>query len=293
MSTLRPAMAFFWAFAPVFLSAQNTPLQIPLWPDGAPGFENRRNEPEQAQDWWVKNVHNPSITAYLPPKEKANGTAVLICPGGGHRALVYNSEGRDAAEYLNGLGVTAFVLKYRLSREENSPYTLEQHVRQDAYRAMRLLRSRAAEWHLDPAKLGMMGFSAGGEVVAMVAYAPGDGNPEAPDPVDRLNGKPNFQVLVYPGPLFVPDSVAADAPPAFMVATIDDECCSAPILKLCQAYHAAKVPAEVHLYARGGHAFNMGKRSKLVTLNTWPQRLADWMKDNGLLEPPVGSEAKH
>lgn len=272
------------------VTAQETPLQIHLWPGGAPGFENRRDEPEQAKDWWVRNIHNPSITVFLPPKEKATGAAVVVCPGGGHRNLVYNSEGRDAAEYLNSLGVAAFVLKYRLAREENSPYTLETHVRQDAYRAMRLVRSRAQEWGVDTSRVGMLGFSAGGEVVAMVAYASGKGDPAAADPVDRQNGKPDFQMLVYPGPLFIPDSIAADAPPAFMVATIDDECCSAPLLKLIQEYHKAKIPAELHIYARGGHAFNMGKRSKLVTLNTWPQRMADWMKDSRLLEP---ADEKH
>lgn len=265
---------------------QEVPKQIPLWPKGAPGFENRRDEPEQAKDWWVKNIHNPSITVYRPTADKADGAAVLICPGGGHRALVYDAEGRDAATFLNGLGVTAFVLKYRLAREENSPYTLEQHVRQDAYRAMRLIRSRADEWSIDPGRLGVMGFSARGEVAAMIAYAPGDGDSTAPDPVDRLNGKPDFQILVYPGPLFIPDSVAADAPPAFMVAAIDDECCSAPVLNLLQHYQQAHVRAEAHVYARGGHAFNMGKRSTLATLQTWPKRLADWLADNYILNPP-------
>lgn len=257
-------------------------VQIPLWANGAPGFENRKNEPEQAKDWWVKNIHNPSITVFLPPKEKATGAAVLVCPGGGHRALVYNSEGRDAALFLNSIGVAAFVLKYRLFREENSPYTFET-TRQDAYRAMRLVRSRAAEWGVDANRLGIMGFSAGGEVVAQVAYVPGLGDPKAPDPVDRLNGRPDFQILVYPGPLGVPDELPKDAPPAFMVAAIDDECCAAPILNLLQKYHAAKIPAEAHIYAKGAHAFNMGKRSDLITLKTWPQRLADWMADNGFL----------
>src|SRR5688572_30428873 len=94
---------------------------VPLWPSGAPGFEERKNEPEQAKDWWVKNIHNPSITVFLPPKEKATGAAVIVCPGGGHRELVFDAEGSDAAKYLNSIGVAAFVLKYRLAYEANSP----------------------------------------------------------------------------------------------------------------------------------------------------------------------------
>src|SRR6187551_3592077 len=117
--------------------SQDKGLKISLWENGAPGFENRKNEPEQAKDWWVRNVHNPSITAYFP--EKPNGVAVLICPGGGHENLVFNSEGRDAAEYFTSIGVTAFVLKYRLAREAGSPYKLETHVKQDVERAMRLI----------------------------------------------------------------------------------------------------------------------------------------------------------
>src|SRR3954468_19236915 len=125
------------------LQAQTKPLVIPLWKNGAPGFESRKNEPEEAKDYWVKNIHNPSIAVYFPPKEKATGAAVVICPGGGHRLLVYNAEGVDPALFLNNLGVTAIVLKYRLAREENSPYKLDKEMPQDAYRAMRLVRSRA------------------------------------------------------------------------------------------------------------------------------------------------------
>ncbi|MHA4810421.1 alpha/beta hydrolase [Flavitalea flava] len=266
--------------------AQEKPIQIPLWPNGAPGFENRRDEPEEAKDYWVKNIHNPSVTVYLPPKEKATGAAVIICPGGGHRLLVYNSEGRDAALFLNSIGITAFVLKYRLFREEHSPYTLEKEVRQDAYRAMRLVRSRAMEWKVDTGRVGIMGFSAGGEVAAMVAYTPGNGDPAAPDPVDRLNGKPDFQILVYPGPLGVPAIVPPYAPPAFLVAANDDECCSAPIVQLLEKYRAAKVPVEAHIFSKGNHAFNMGYRSNLQSIKGWPQRLTDWLTDNSILVKP-------
>src|ERR1700760_3416153 len=145
--------------SPSAACAQDTARQIPLWPKGAPGFENRRNEPEVAKDYYVKNIHNPSITIYLPPKDKATGAAVLIFPGGGHRLLVFNAEGREPARFLNSIGVAAFIVKYRLFREDSNLYSLEKEVRQDAYRAVRLVRSRAAEWNIDTARVGMMGFS--------------------------------------------------------------------------------------------------------------------------------------
>ncbi|GAB3027730.1 alpha/beta hydrolase [Spirosoma pulveris] len=242
-----------------------------------------RDEPEQAKDYWVKHINNPSITVYLPPKEKATGAAVVICPGGGHRELVFNAEGRQPAEYLNSIGVAAFVLKYRLAREANSPYSLDKHPREDAYRAMRLVRSRANEFGIDPNRLGVMGFSAGGEVAEMIAYAPGKGVLDAAEPIDRLDGKPNFQILIYPGPLGVPETVPADAPPAFMLAANDDVCCSGPVVTLLQRYRAAQVPIEVHIYTQGKHGFNMGDRSKLRSINTWPQRMADWLADTGWL----------
>ena len=161
---------------PAILPAQDKKPVINLWSGGAPGFENRKNEPEEAKDWWVKNIHNPSLTVFLPPKEKADGSAVIICPGGGHRTLVYTAEGEDAAEYFNSLGVTAFVLKYRLFREENSPYTQE-HAMQDGRRAMRLVRQGAAQWNLDTNRIGLMGFSAGGELAGWVAFDSPKGEP--------------------------------------------------------------------------------------------------------------------
>ena len=275
--------------SPAASLAQDTARQIFLWPNGAPGYESRRNIPEQAKDYWVKNIHNPSITAYLPPKDRATGAAVIICPGGGHRLLVYDAEGRDAARFFNKLGVAAFILKYRLFRED-STYSLEKEVRQDALRAMRLVRSKAAEWQLDTARVGIMGFSAGGEVVAMVAYSSGKGDAAAPDPVDRLNGRPDFQILVYPGPLGIPDLVPKDAPPAFLIAANDDECCSVPVVKLLEKYREAKVPVEAHILAQGNHGFNMGYRSNLQSVKSWPQRLADWLADTKILAPLTKSK---
>lgn len=265
--------------------AANAQTVIPLWPKGAPGFESRRNEPEQAKDYWVKNIHNPSITVFAPPADKANGAAVVVCPGGGHRLLVYNSEGIAPARFFNSIGVTVFVLKYRLGRDTLSPYKIDVHAKADGYRAMRLVRSRAAEWGIDTNRIGLMGFSAGGEVVDMIAFKNTKGDPKAADPIDRANAKPNFIIQVYPGPSYVPDVISADAPPAFLVAANDDVCCSPPLIQLLQRYRDAKVPVEMHMYARGDHAFNMGTNRKLKSINNWPQRLADWMEDSHYLQP--------
>lgn len=267
--------------------------EISLWQGGAPGFESRRNEPTQAKDWWVKNIHNPSITAYLPSPDKATGAAVVICPGGGHRELVFNAEGVEAAAYLNSIGVAAFILKYRLAFEEGSPYTLEKHVRDDAYRAIRLIRVRSQEWKVDPSRIGMLGFSAGGEVVALVAYASGDGDAKAADPIDRVNGRPNFQMLVYPGQRGIPEAVPKDAPPAFVVVANDDIWCSAAVMTLLQRYREANVSIEAHILAQGKHAFNMGNRSNLNSIRTWPQRMGDWLSDTNLLNPARPEEKKN
>lgn len=270
--------------AAFFLAAQSQPQVLHLWSNGAPGFESRKAEPEQAKDYWVKNIHNPSITVYLSPKEKATGTGVLIAPGGGHSLLVIDAEGTDPAKFLNQLGIAAFVLKYRLAREPNSPYKLNEVVPQDGYRAMRLIRSHAEEWGLDPKRIGVLGFSAGGEVASMIAYGSGDGDPNAPDPIDRLNGKPNFQMLVYPGPLGIPDTIPPNAPPTFMVVAQDDD--HTPVLlSLAQKFYQAKVPFEAHFYQKGGHGFNMGCRSNLASIKGWPQRMAEWLTDQGWTNP--------
>jgi acetyl esterase/lipase len=257
--------------------------EIPLWPGGAPGFEARRSEPAVAKDYWVRNIHNPTITAFLPPKEKATGAAVVICPGGGHRLLVYRAEGEQPARYLSSLGVAAFALQYRLGREEGSPYSIEKHAKEDGERAMRLVRSRAQEWHLDPGRIGMMGFSAGGEVVSMVAFGGGTADPHAADAIDRVSSRPDFLLFVYPGPLGVPSVVPADAPPAFLVVASDDGLFGVTA-DLLEKYRAAKVSVEAHVLARGGHGFNMGDRSALASVKGWPQRMADWLADSGYLK---------
>jgi acetyl esterase/lipase len=265
------------------LFAKGDSTVIALWKNGAPGFASRRNEPEKG-DKYISNIHNPTLTVYMP-KGKPNGAAVLICPGGGHRMLVIEAEGREPAQYLNSLGFVAIVLKYRLARDTNSPYKIEIHAKQDANRAMRLVRSNAAKWGIDPTRIGMMGFSAGGEVVDQVAFESGNGNLADADPVERANAAPNFVILVYPGPLGVPEKIPHNAPPAFLVAANEDVCCSPPIVKLLQKYREAGAPVEAHIYAKGNHAFNMGLRSNFQSLKNWPQRLTDWFADQNYFKP--------
>lgn len=258
---------------------------IPLWPNGAPGFEQRKDIPEQAASYWVKNINNPSLTVFLPPKEKATGAAVILCPGGGFRELGFVPEGIEAAAYFNSIGVAAFALKYRLPREPGSVYNMT-HPRQDGLRAMRLVRSRAAEWGIDPKRIGMVGFSAGGEVVSMTAFSENAGDANATDPIDRVSARPDFIVEIYPGGAGIPQTLPADAPPAFLLVANDDDHTEA-VLQIFRLYRAAKIPVEVHVFTRGAHAFNMGNRSKLATIKNWPQRMADWMGDNNLLDPAV------
>jgi len=257
-----------------------TPTVIPLWANGAPGFESRRAEPEQHKDWWYKNIHNPSLTVFLPPAGKANGTAVIVAAGGGHRELVFNPEGVEPAQYLASLGITAFALKYRLFREPGSKYTID-NTAEDIRRAMRTVRARAAEWGIDPNRIGVMGWSAGGEVAALVAYPPVAGDPASKDSVERVSARPDFQILIYPGPLGIPDKLPRNAPPLFLLGAADDEYVAGVLFDLSRKYHAAGASIETHIYAQGKHAFNMGQRSEYVSIRNWPQRLAEWLQDRG------------
>ena len=283
LSTAALFLATFLIPGTIF--AADGPLTISLWPNGAPGFESRKDIPEQAASYWVKNINNPSLTVFLPPKDKANGTAVVICPGGGFRELVFEAEGVDPAKYFNNLGIAAFVLKYRLFRETNSVYTIED-PHQDGLRAMRLVRSRAAEWGVDIHRIGMIGYSAGGEVVSLTSFGQTDGLASAPDAIDQANARPDFIAEVYPGGAGIPSVLPPNAPPAFLLVADDDNHTDA-VLKLFELYHTAKIPVEVHVFTKGGHGFNQGQRSKLATIKNWPQRLTDWMADNNLLDPAV------
>lgn len=268
-----------------------TPQRIALWHDGAPGFESRKSIPEQAEAYWLKPVNDPSITYFPARPGRETGASVLIMPGGAHAFLVITTEGNDVARWFAERGVAAFVLRYRLFRGKETPYRFE-HARQDAERAMRTIRSRAGEWKLDPGKIGVIGFSAGGELARVTLLSPPVAAPGKGDAVDRLPARPDFGVLVFPGPLHAEESITRDSPPLLMAATNDDQCCSQPIIDLLNAYRAAGASSELHMYAAGGHAFNMGESTPMVSLRNWPARITDWMTDRGLLAKwPTGPGA--
>lgn len=286
MYTALPALLAL-ACAAAFAQQPAAPV-VALWPDGAPGAEQRHGEPEKLTDGaYVSNVHDPSLTVVRADPRHANGAAVIVVPGGGHRMLVFQNEGMLAAKNLNRVGVSAFVLKYRLARDTGAGahYSIEGDAAADLRRAVRWVRAHAAEYGVDPQRIGVMGFSAGGELVSLVADNPEPPAGDARDALDRQSGRPDFQVLVYPGPLGVPARAAKDAPPAFLVAGSRDTCCMPPALGLYQQLVAAGVSAELHLYADTDHAFNVGQRGERVSLQHWPDRLSDWLADGGWLVP--------
>jgi endo-1,4-beta-xylanase len=289
MKRLGPFLAF--CLSQLFAAAADGPEVVPLWANGAPGTPPGITEKEtyvpatpERNYSQLSRVHNPSVTVYLPPKGIATGAAVVICPGGAHRFLAIDHEGYDVGRWLARIGVAGFVLKYRLAHTDGFSYTVDTSVG-DALRAVRLVRSRSAEWGIDPKRVGVMGFSAGGEVVALAAARNDAPSPAAPDPVDRLASRPDFQILVYPGGPLVNDlKVPKDDPPAFLTCTYDDSVSNVLLPRLYLKFREAGVPAELHIYARGGHGF--GLRDSKLPVGAWTVRVQDWMADLGLLAKP-------
>lgn len=270
MFSVQPAIA---QYKPV------TSTSVSLWPNGPPGAQSTSSGPEIAQDYWVRNVHNPSLTIFRP--ERPNGTAVIVIPGGGHRLIVWTTEGVNVARALNRYGLTVFVLKYRLAREEGSHSTIDDAAA-DVRRSIRWVRAHVRDYGVDPRHIGIMGFSAGGELVSLVADNRSNNAAPGQDPIDRLSDRPDFQVLVFPGPLGVPANDIADAPPAFIVAGSLDECCAEPAVALYEQLRKGQRSAELHMYAGSGHAFNLDESNRISIIH-WPDRLADWLADEGFL----------
>lgn len=272
---------------PFTLLAAELPPELPLWPDGAPGSAGKTEKELQVRNaagdvTSVSRIHNPSLTPYLPAKDKATGAAVLVIPGGGHRVLAIAHEGYNVGEWLREHGIAAFVLKHRLARETNSTYQIEGESLTDTQRAMRLIRSRAAEWNVDPARLGVMGFSAGGELAWLVSARNDSGLADAKDAVDKQGCRPAFQALIYPGrsATILP---VKEVPPVFLCAGFGDrQDISEGLAEAYIRFKKAGVPAELHMYSGAGHGFgqratNSGPHAK------WLERFQEWLEGRGLL----------
>ncbi|TAH24536.1 MAG: alpha/beta hydrolase [Cytophagales bacterium] len=279
------------------LSAQST--KIYLWNEGTVPMAQGNAEEDK-----------PSITAYFPSKESATGAAVLICPGGGYVTLALDHEGDSVAKYFNRLGIAAFVLRYRVGTWDHKKY---QHPvpMLDASRAMRYIRSKSKEWNLNSEKIGVMGFSAGGHLASTIGTMFDAGNPKAKDVIEKYSSRPSFMVLVYPvismttkytfrfgrGVLLGDNAsqqlldslstelqVTSNTPPTFMMHSNDDGVQPENSILFYMALREQKVPAELHIYERGGHGYGLGDPKKDPIISTWPLRLTDWLKNQGLLK---------
>jgi acetyl esterase/lipase len=264
--------------------------RILLWPQGAPGSEDWDQLEEEIilprGLKVVRNVTQPSLTVFPADQAKASGTAVIVCPGGAFHMLSIDMEGNDVARWLAARGVTAFVLRYRLIRTgEDLEADLKAHFADqsimgrlmqpmaplllaDGQQAVQLVRERAAEWKVSPDQVGMMGFSAGGSVTAnAVLY-------NSPD------CRPDFAAPIYPA-VFEDVVAPVDAPPLFLLCANDDEMAVNGCLRLYSAWRAASRPAELHIYSKGGHGFGMTRQD--LPSDTWIERFADWLRDQGLM----------
>jgi len=266
--------------------------EILLWPNGAPGSEGKTNletvvRITEAGDHVLSNIHKPSITPYLPPVDKATGCAVIVAPGGGHRELWVDHEGHNVARWLSDHGIAAFVLKYRLAKETNSTYTVDDHAVADMQRALRLVRSRASEWHIATNRVGVMGFSAGGEVAFLACQGVGLKNMEAASPDNRPPAlpavTPAFQALIYPGRSNRIEP-ATDSPPVFMVCGYNDRPdISEGLASVYLKFKQLKVPAELHIYAGSGHGFGL-RANDPKPAGKWIERFEEWLADSGFLK---------
>ena len=309
-------------------NAAPEPQIINLWPATPQGPAAKVDGPERdltkPEDKLIAgrriiklgHVSKPQMHVFLPPKEKANGGAVLVCPGGGFSILAWDLEGTEVAEWLNSVGFAGVVLKYRvptrehgdaLNEKENAPLKAVGPV-MDAQRAMSLTRAHAAEWGIDPQRLGIMGFSAGGETAGLTALLRDQRLYEKVDATDEQSCAPNFAMPIYPGGFYNKETgglkphlkVTNDTPPMFFAMAQDDHVNSLNCTVLYTALTKEKVPAELHLFTRGGHGY--GLRPTRTPVTPWPDAAAKWLKDMGFTEaradsaqgrPASGNPADH
>lgn len=282
------------------VSGATVPDAIPLWPKGAPGDNGEIGEEKDTTKpngglvagksvIRLGNVSNPTISVYRPPQDKETGTAVVVCPGGGYSILAMDLEGTEICEWLNSIGVTGVLLKYRVPARKGGEKNWA--PRQDAQRAVSLVRHRAKEWNLDSKRIGIMGFSAGGHLSAVTSTSYEKRGYEPVDDADQASCRPDFSLLIYPAYLAIkeqdnklaPDlNITSNTPPAFLVMTEDDNIRVENCLFYYLALKNVKVLAEMHLYAAGGHGY--GLRPTIRTVTTWPKRAEEWLRGMGMLE---------
>jgi acetyl esterase/lipase len=273
---------------------------IDLWPDIAPGEKGNIGEEKDTTkptDQLVAgkrvirlgNISKPTISFYRPPADKDTGATVLVCPGGGYHILAMDLEGTEVCEWLNSIGVTAVLLKYRVPKREG----VERHTAplQDAQRALGLLRSRAKEFGLDPQRIGAIGFSAGGHLIAALASNPVQRTYAVVDAADSASCRPDFNIVIYPGYLVLKDegdkinpsvAMATNHPPTFLAMAQDDPVRVENAVLYYLALKQAGIPSELHVYPTGGHGYGLRRTEHSVT--SWPDRATDWMRSRGLLQ---------
>lgn len=286
------ALVSFIVFSSPWLSAvaADQPQVILLWPNGAPGSERvtRAESVRIAQptgDHVITWVNQPSISVYLPSRGTATGAGVVVIPGGGHREIWIDHEGYNVARWLSERGVAAFVVKYRLANATNSTYTVDRDELGDVQRAIRLARSHADEWKIDPNRLGVMGFSAGGELAFLSGMRYDSGDSEASDPVQRQSSRPDFQALIYPGNL-QRIRVTAESPPAFLACGANDRPdISEGLAKVYLDFKKEKIPVELHIYSGVGHGFGL-RPNNTGGVAQWLNLFDEWLGQNGFLKKP-------
>lgn len=278
------------------------PIVIDLWPGQAPGEASRKPLPAEADQTKptdnliagrriikLGNVSKPTLAIYRPEAGKETGAAVVICPGGGHHILAYDLEGTEVAEWLNTFGVTGIVLKYRVPARD--PERRWHAAVQDAQRAMSVVRHRASEWGIDPGRIGICGFSAGGETAGRAAILLDQRQYDPADAADKVSSRPDFALLIYPayfankeGTKLRDDLVVTkEVPPTFFVHAFDDPVTAQSTLLLAAELKRVGGSAEVHVFASGGHGYGLRPTDQPVT--RWPALAEAWMRNRKLLAP--------
>jgi acetyl esterase/lipase len=277
------------------------PEVLDVWPGKPPGETKPIAEEKMEESKGVKritNVSKPTLTIFRPAKEKDNGAAVVICPGGGYNILAWDLEGTEVAEWLNSIGVTGIVLKYRVPRRPDQAKDKPPiGPLQDAQRAVSLVRDKVKEWHLDPKRIGILGFSAGGHLAASASTNFDKRAYEPQDDIDKIDCRPDFAIVIYPGYLVTKDKkelnddirVRKECPPTFFAHASNDGVPVESSVRMYLALKEAKVPAELHVYATGGHGF--GLRPSKDPCSTWPKSCEAWLRSQGFLKGEKAASA--